>query len=526
MLPREERAVDRTASNGRLMWWVGLACLAYYGLILGGHHYSLDGILQFQSAKALVFRHTLVPDPPVLWMGAPQEGYWGLGAIVAYVPWLVLWSPLFAWRPSLTRVPYDPSVLTNPALYANLPYLLCSVVNPLVTAATAALVVAVGRRVGLSRSWSVAAALAYGLASPAATYARYDFSQPIAGLALTAGVWALLRWDEERAVGLAVVAGAAAGYAVLTRAEFLAVVPWLALWVFARARRQGLARAFLPAVIVGLIPMLAFALGVWAHRLNQGASALPPWSELVARVFPADPASPLVALAGHLVSPGRGLLLFFPLAWLAGPGLVRLARARPAPAALFGGVIGLLLALYSAFRVWWAGVSWGPRFLVPLLPLIVVAVAVWAEPAVSRRRRAATAGLVLLAAAGAVASWNGILVDINQYSVWVAGALGVVPDAGSTQFRLAASPLVSGWPVRPELPLDLFWPKLWHPARVPMLAELLTGARARLGIDVAACGPVLALGVPLGLLVAFGWAAWRLGRGLREETRPVPSGTD
>jgi hypothetical protein len=101
-----------------------------------------------------------------------------------------------------------------------------------------------------------------------------------------------------------------------------------------------------------------------------------------------------------------------------------------------------------------------------------------------------------------------------------------VPDAGPTQFRLAASPLVSGWPGRAELPLDLFWPTLWHPARVPMLAELLTGARARFGVDVAAGGPVLALGVPLGLLGALGWAAWRLVRGLRAMPRPVPSGTD
>jgi hypothetical protein len=57
----------RGGRDRRLAWLVAIALLAWYLLILGGHAYSIDGIVMFQSAKQLFFRHAIALDPPVIW---------------------------------------------------------------------------------------------------------------------------------------------------------------------------------------------------------------------------------------------------------------------------------------------------------------------------------------------------------------------------------------------------------------------------------------------------------------------------
>ena len=177
------RASARLGRDQQLTRLVGVTLFAYYPLILGGHHYSIDGIVMFQTAKRLFFHRSLVLDPSVLW-GATviRASKWSLGLTLAYLPLLALASPLFYWVPSLQEIPYNPSLPYNPALYSNLPYLLCSWLNPLITAITGCLVFRLARLLGLTPRWAVAAALAYGVASPAAAYARFDFAQPLAGL--------------------------------------------------------------------------------------------------------------------------------------------------------------------------------------------------------------------------------------------------------------------------------------------------------------------------------------------------------
>jgi|KBSSwiStaDraftv2_1062776.scaffolds.fasta_scaffold20307_3 hypothetical protein len=47
---------------------LGALLLACYLLTLGAHQqYSIDGILDFESAKSIVFRRSLALDQPVRW---------------------------------------------------------------------------------------------------------------------------------------------------------------------------------------------------------------------------------------------------------------------------------------------------------------------------------------------------------------------------------------------------------------------------------------------------------------------------
>jgi hypothetical protein len=181
----------------------------------------------------------------------------------------------------------------------------------------------------------------------------------------------------------------------------------------------------------------------------------------------------LEALVGQLVSPGRGLLLFFPLAWLAVRGLWVEPCQRVGAGSLWMGIIVVLVGLYSSFKIWWGGVCWGPRFLVPVAPLVTLAAAAWAASASGRQGRFRSSAFVVLSAIGTVITWSGILVDPNYYYYsWATKAFAVLPDTGGAQFRIIASPLVSAWAAALTTRPDLFWIHLWAPSHFPLVTQL------------------------------------------------------
>ena len=133
---------------------------------------------------------------------------------------------------------------------------------------------------------------------------------------------------------------------------------------------------------------LAFALGVvavlapfaWTNQSVYGAW-LPPYylpQRLASHAHMAE------ALAGNLVSPGRGLFVYSPIFLLCGLGVWLLVRRR-AFGLLEITLAAILLAHWlaiSAFAHWWGGHAYGPRFFTDMLPLLTYFLipVIWALP--------------------------------------------------------------------------------------------------------------------------------------------------
>jgi len=83
-------------------------------------------------------------------------------------------------------------------------------------------------------------------------------------------------------------------------------------------------------------------------------------------------------LIGLLISPGTGLLFYFPIAILLPLGAKYMYKENRALFLLFGSVfilnwINIGTLSYSSEPVSWSGgPSWGPRYLIPVLPFIVL----------------------------------------------------------------------------------------------------------------------------------------------------------
>jgi hypothetical protein len=165
--------------------------------------------------------------------------------------------------------------------------------------------------------------------------------------------------------------------------------------------------------------------------------------------FDLDPRAIGLAVLGILVSPGRGLLFFFPLSLLSLPGFCLLYRVDRYAALLIGLSFLSALLLYSTWNDWPAGLSWGPRLLVPYLPylaLLGVAGVAW----LGRLPRPAALGLAgALLLLGAAAASQGLFYNFLVYY----GRLRVPAQLrfiGAEHFVFDYSPLFTGWRARAD----------------------------------------------------------------------------
>jgi hypothetical protein len=131
-------------------------------------------------------------------------------------------------------------------------------------------------------------------------------------------------------------------------------------------------------------------------------------------------------LLGTLFSPSRGLFIYSPVLLFALSGFalaLREPQQRPLHIA-YGAIVAVHTTIMAATAVWWAGHSFGPRYLTDIIPFLVYFTAFNLRlPAGFRPRTqfAAWAGIAILAAASAFVNAQGALRPST--SIWNA-----VPD--------------------------------------------------------------------------------------------------
>lgn len=254
-----------------------------------------------------------------------------------------------------------------------------------ITAASVAVFLLLARRLGAGPGVALGLSLAYAFGSSAWSISSQALWQhgPGSLLLLLAGVLSLrhvelpTRWN---AASLGLVAGLAVAVRI-TNAIFVAP---LFVWVLLRQRRHAVA-LLAPAAGLTLAAMgwnlLAYSYPLGLHRTSMFETPL------------------LRGIEGILVSPGRGLLLYFPLGLLGllgfGCALYRLRRrvleSLWLPLAAF---VVLHILLVCRFNNWWGGACFGPRLMTEVQPaLLLLAIPLFFIPGRWRAAAVATAGV-------------------------------------------------------------------------------------------------------------------------------------
>jgi hypothetical protein len=263
---------------------------------------------------------------------------------------------------------------------------------PLIAGALVAALHALGRRLGAARAAAGLVAAGTVLGTYLLPYGRDFFTEPLVALGVVVMV-------ERALAGRELQAGAALALAVLARPQSAAFAPLLFGYLLLRGAGAG-------AVLRTLPPLALAALATVAYNLYRFHDAL----EFGYRP-PVDPGftTPLLEGAGGLLlSPEKSIVLFAPAIVLLPFALVALWRRDRA-------ITTLLLALFAATFVlaatWWSwagGWSWGPRLLVPGVPLVLVALGPWIGTSATRCRV-----VTALFAVGFVLSFSAVLAPVG-----------------------------------------------------------------------------------------------------------------
>lgn len=218
-------------------------------------------------------------------------------------------------------------------------------------------------------------ALAFAFATSMwATSSQMLWQQTAVAFALTVAIWQLT------APGLppraAALAGAALSLAVLARPTSALLLAAGAAAAFLTPGAASERRARLFALVAGATPLLVLALTLNLRYFDNPAGGY----GLIASGYRHGLVSldRLFGAAGLLVSPNRGLFVYTPVALLGVAGLCRQIRPggpRDPLLASFGIAALAHLLLVGTYNEWWGGWSFGPRYLVDILPLLAFAAA-------------------------------------------------------------------------------------------------------------------------------------------------------
>jgi hypothetical protein len=188
----------------------------------------------------------------------------------------------------------------------------------------------------------------------------------------------LQRFRDESRTSDALMAGIALGLAVAVRVTNAALVPLYAWYGFAwTSILSGTKQSGVPSKEAWR-GLMGFTLALGFIALTIGYYNWARYGNPISTGYRPDETfdNPLLlGLYGLLSSPGKGLFVYVPFLAALPFSFVLFIRRAKREAFLIGAVFTFYVLLFSLWYYWWGGTNWGPRFLVPLLPFIVLLIA-------------------------------------------------------------------------------------------------------------------------------------------------------
>lgn len=277
------------------------------------------------------------------------------------------------------------------------PHLARALVTPfgaVVSAASAIFFFLTVLKLTRSRKAAVFGATIYAFCTLNLSYAGTLFKEPLVNLFLMASLFFLLESKDAgdarpRPLVPVAVSGFLMTLAVATHLMAVPMVPFYAL--LAGALRHGGARPWRRSVAAAAT-WSAAALPVaillaWFNAARFGSIFSSGYAIAVNQTLLQRFHNPLTGLSGLLFSPGKGLLLYSPIV-IAGVLLwPRFHRDNPR-LSLFAALMVLTRLVFAAsYNDWHGGFSMGPRFLVSLVPFLLLPLEPWIKSVVDRPSR-------------------------------------------------------------------------------------------------------------------------------------------
>jgi hypothetical protein len=439
-----------------------LISLSLFVASAGGHLYSVDEVTNYILAESILHFHSLALSPHSRYALTYNVDLFQLpcrrGSTVngTFYSCFGLAEPFLA----VPFIALAEIIGVTPWIFVEATF------NPLITALTCAIIYLSARKLEYSARVSAVLPFVYGFASFALPYSKFFNDGPLRALFLLASVYFLL---PKRDV---VLSGAMLGFAILTRVETLVLVPLILVYVVVKSKRRVLAAVeFLAPVlfaclVFGFYNFVRF--GSFVDFGKHSGSALKSASYLI------YDSQLSTGIPGLLVSPGVGLLYYFPLALLVPLAAYWFIKRHRDEGLLFSSLFIVPLLVYGSVGSFHGWGYWGPRFLLASVPFLVLLLAE-AIRSNSIKLRYTTLALALI---GVFVNMLGVLVyfQVGFSQVWSQFGADWIPYA---LWRPEYSPIYEHLKVVIGLvtnyqtdfgagkvtrkPFDLLWPSILGP---------------------------------------------------------------
>jgi len=357
-----------------------------------GYIEVLDTRYSLMTAEAIISRGRM-DIPPV--DGASLKGLdgriyskYGIGLPLYYTPFVLAGSILSR----MTHFPAD-EITGFLISFANIPFALFTVI----------LFIQLLRLFGAPNPYLWLLAVGLGLGTLGWRYASSDFSEMMQTALLLLAVYGVICMTTASVLA----GGLGLAGLILVKLVHLSLFPIFLVYLLFRPGKPGPQRIreaalFAGPVILCIILIAGLNLIRFGNPLESGYGA-----EM--RLF--FPTQLWHTLPRLLFSLDKGLFIFSPILLLGLFGWRAFFRQRPWDAGLCGALCLVNLVLAGAWHSWMGGWSWGPRLLVPAIPLWFLPAAFWLSRPGSRGR---VVGTVLLLMGSVLVQFPGILVKDQE----------------------------------------------------------------------------------------------------------------
>ncbi|MEM6995637.1 MAG: DUF2723 domain-containing protein [Myxococcota bacterium] len=444
-------------------------CTTVYLLLSPGRIIFADDEIVYQTTESLYERGSLAvagipkrsgepkgrPDGTFGWApGADGKryGFFGHGLSIAALPLYAAGKAAIRRAPETWRhaIRSDTYFLHRRSPQTDWPRLFVSLTNCGITALAALVLAQWLTALGYGARIAVATALSYAFATSAWAYSGTFLSEPLSALMLLVGAWAVTRFLAERdarpriAARWLLLGAAVVGASVHTHVLNLLAVPAYLLWLGVALGRDGVRKhrsALVAALAIGAVALAALGVSNAMRFGSPGETGrVGHYSRFVL---------PFEGLAAMVVAPGRSIFIYSPALLVALWGVAALRRNHRAVAVFIAAFVLLRWSFVAARSDWWGGWAIGPRYLLPLVPFMLVPLAEvfaaarrWSGPA---RAALGTALLGCIALGLHLAKHN-----IFEHMVNVARGYETNAYLDVSHWRASASPIVGFV----ELPVD------------------------------------------------------------------------
>jgi hypothetical protein len=405
--------------------------LVLYLATTAGHIYTIDGYLNYAVTKSIGSYQKLSMPKSMMTVegrGGRQYSKLGVGQSLANLPLYYLGGAVEMLAPGLTAfkayseyvnipdgprpVKAEPQTLVRISEMDGAWVFFTTLTNAFVAAGVCLLLFVLLEAFGVCPLRSMFGALILGFATPFWVYSRDLFGEPLFAMSLLGTFYFLAAPGRAPAGRRLAMAGLFSSVGILTRMSFAPVVVIFAAYVVLSAGRKGdglrLALRYIALSLPGLILVGALNWVRFESVLMSGYHT----------AFDKGFSVPLLkGILYNIFSPYRSILLYAPPVLLFFFGVHYFAREHRARLVLIAAIVVYMFVLYSKWWAWHGGWCWGPRFYLPVIPLLMLPGLVHIGRDKWHRLWPACA---VLAAAGFAVQLGAVLINYTTaYDYWI-----------------------------------------------------------------------------------------------------------